>query len=243
MTSSDALIIKAAGERAIVVAFDERIDRATNAKIHDLSRAISQAQWAGIVGTVPSYRSLLVYYDPVELDYNEIERRIRKLGGTAARQARRARRWTIPVCYGGSCAADLRALAEVLESTTDDVIGLHCSVEYMVYMVGFSPGFCYLGELPKALHVPRKPVPVPNVPANGIQIGGEQTAISSMTMPSGWYVVGRTPLQMFATARPDPFLLESGDLVRFAPIAMPELERLTDAVAQSDFVPTWEWVA
>jgi KipI family sensor histidine kinase inhibitor len=230
-----------AGDEAIVVELGASISREVNKSIRDLETALIQAGWPEIVATVPSYRSLLVYFDPVSVSFDELAQRIRTLSQHRAAANQRVRRWTLPVCYGGDYGPDLNDLATKLGLSADEIIRTHSTAEYMVYLIGFSPGFAYLGELPKTLEVPRKTIPAPLVAPNTIQIGGQQTAISSMPMPSGWYIVGRTPLKMYQPANPKPFLLEGGDLIRFEPIVPSEFDSICAKVECGTFEARWEW--
>ena len=230
-----------AGDQAIVVEIGSDISRVTNARVRDLDGAVRVANWPEIVDTVPSYRSLLVYYDAAKSSYDELRAKLLSLCLSPQTSTGRSRTWRIPVFYGGECEGDLRALAEKVHMPIDKVIAEHVSTEYMVYMVGFSPGFAYLGELPKSLEVPRKAVPARSVPANSIQVGGAQTAVSSMPMPSGWYVIGRTPVRMYDLRREEPFLLQGGDLVTFTPIDLADFTLLSLAADKGSLTPGWEW--
>lgn len=233
--------IAPAGDQALVVEFGISISREINERVRYLEAALNQASWPEVMATVPSYRSLLVYFDPINISFDELSRRIRALNRSKKSAKRRARRWTLPVCYGGEYGPGLKELADTIDFSSDEIIREHSGAEYMVYMIGFSPGFAYLGELPIRLHVPRKTVPTALVPANTIQIGGQQTAVSSMPMPSGWYIVGRTPIRMYQPARASPFLLDGGDLVRFEPITSPDFTRISERAERGTYEPHWEW--
>lgn len=234
--------IAPAGDQALVVELGAAISRAVNQRIRDLDEALSQAGWPEVIATVPSYRSLLVYYDPINVSFDELSQRIQILSQSTKGVSRPVRRWTLPVCYGREYGFDLEALAVALGLSPDEIIRTHSEAEYMVYMIGFSPGFAYLGELPSRLEVPRKAIPAPLVPPNTIQIGGQQTAISSMPMPSGWYIVGRTPVRMFQPASPKPFLLDGGDLVRFEPITPTRFSDISERMDRGEFEAHWEWM-
>lgn len=229
-----------AGDQALVAELGPGIARSINARVRALDAAVKSACWPEIIDSVPSYRSLLVYYDPAALSYDALKDRLLALCGTSVAANAKARRFTLPVLYGAECDADLQALAQKLGMHADDVVAAHCGAEYMVYMVGFSPGFAYLGELPKTLEVQRKLVPARSVPANSIQVGGAQTAVSSMPMPSGWYVIGRTPLKMYDLRRDEPFLLQGGDLVNFQPVSASEFARQSAQAESAAFMPNWE---
>lgn len=230
-----------AGDQALVIELGASISRAVNDRIRDLDAALSLAEWPEILATVPSYRSLLVYFDSIRVSFAELSERIRALSQKTQAVNRKVRRWTLPVCYGGEYGFDLDDLAGKLGLAPGDVVRKHAATEYMVYMIGFSPGFAYLGELPSDLAIPRKTTPAPLVPANTIQIGGAQTAVSSMPMPSGWYIVGQTPVTMFRPAAETPFLLDGGDLVRFEPIPPTRFAGISEAMRHGDFLVGWEW--
>lgn len=222
------LCCRPAGDRAVAVELGDRATPEINARVHALATQVRQAKLAGVVATVPSYRSLLVYYEPALLTYDDLTQWLSTLSpDNVVSQA--VRRWQLPALYGGICSQDLQALAGLAGLDGDEVVRLHAAQVYRVYMVGFSPGFSYLGELPAALQVPRKSAPVAAVPRNAIQLAAAQTAVSSMSMPSGWYVIGRIPLEMYDPAREDPFLLRAGDEVQFTPVG----ERAFDDLVQS----------
>lgn len=233
--------IAPAGDHALVVEFAAHISRDINQRVRDLEYALAQASGPEIVATVPSYRSLLVYFDPVDVSFEELSQRIRSLSQCVKGESRKPKRWTLPVCYGEEYGPDLNDLAATLSVPSEEVIEEHSAVEYMVYMIGFSPGFAYLGELPTKLEVPRKTVLAPLVPANTIQIGGQQTAVSSMPMPTGWYVVGRTPIRTYDSARHAPFLLEGGDFVKFEAITSREFRDISAKAATGEYQPIWQW--
>jgi KipI family sensor histidine kinase inhibitor len=235
--------IAPAGDQALVLEFDASISRAVNQRVRDVEETLTEAAWPEIISMVPSYRSLLVYYDPVAICFEELSQRLLlTLSETKSATAKRPKRWTLPVRYGAGSDSDLDDLAKKLSLASDDVIRLHSETEYMVYMIGFSPGFAYLGELPTALEVPRKIVPAPLVPSNTIQVGGQQTAVTSVPMPSGWYVVGLTPVRMYQPDRSKPFLLDGGDLVRFRPITLAEFAEISENAARGTYEPSCEWV-
>jgi KipI family sensor histidine kinase inhibitor len=226
-----------AGDAAIVVELGRVISRSLNERVQELDEALRDAAFPEVIATVPTYASLLVYYDSGLVLFGELVIKLRSLAAAGRRAKRSRRRWMLPVCYGGEIGFDLEALARLVKLPATEVVALHAAVEYMVYMIGFSPGFAYLGELPAALGVPRKSALLPEIPPGTIQIGGVQTAISSMPMPTGWYIVGRTPAMMYDARRPRPFLLEAGDYVRFAPIVADEFHALTAAADRGDFIP------
>jgi KipI family sensor histidine kinase inhibitor len=227
----------------MVVELGPDISQASNARVRHLDSAIKAMCWPELVDTVPSYRSLLIYYDTALISFDQLAAKVVPLcdGGDALNK--RSRRWRLPVRYGGECIDDLNELARKVGMEAEEVVATHSSVEYMVFMVGFSPGFAYLGELPRALEVPRKLVPARVVPANSIQVGGAQTAVSSMPMPSGWYIIGRTPVRMYDPARAEPFLLEGGDRVSFVAVSQTAFDEALAAAEHGELHADWEWTA
>lgn len=235
--------IAPAGDQALVVEFEPRISREVNERVRSIEAAVIQSNWSEIIAVVPSYRSLLIFYEPAQVTFTEIADKIRVLTNQGQKSVKRTKRWRLPVCYDQPCGMDLELLSSKLGLSPKDITRIHSAEEYMVYMIGFSPGFAYLGDLPAELEVPRKTVPNPEVPPNTIQIGGKQTAVSSMPMPSGWYIVGRTPIKMFDPARNPPFLLEGGDFVSFTQIDGDEFLRISSLIESGTFDPEWTWAA
>jgi KipI family sensor histidine kinase inhibitor len=223
------------GDAGLIIEFEAEISQGVNSKVQAVSNVLRDAAWPELTGLVPSYRSVLVHYDPLATSYDELCQKISHLELKEYDQRQKRKRWEVPVCYGPDFGADFEHLAQRLNLSSREVIELHSSVDYMVYMIGFSPGFAYLGELPPQLEIARKLTPVANVPANAIQIGGRQTAVSSVSMPSGWYVVGQTPLIMFSATRPGPFLLNAGDMVRFRPVTETEFHQISQDISTGSY--------
>lgn len=227
--------IKPAGDQAVTVEFADRIDEAVNARVIALADSLKTRPVAGIVETVPTYRSLLVYYDPacirgsalVPLLYERAEHPV----GDAAAVGRHFR---VPVCYQGDDALDLAELADMKGISPEEVIALHTAADYRVYMIGFAPGFTYLGGLPEALHTPRLAVPRQKVAAGAVGIGGAQAAINSLSGPSGWRYIGRTPLRLFDPERAVPSFFRAGDRIRFFEIDADEMAALERRAASGE---------
>lgn len=231
----------AAGDHALLVEFGEAIDLAINARVHALDAALQARRPAGLVETVPTYRSVMLVFDPAETDSDRLRAAVEAelaLSGTAPAGA--ARRWKVPVAYGGEEGIDLDDIAKAKDMTTDEVVRLHGSAEYVVYMIGFSPGFAYLGGLPEALHTPRRLDPRARTPAGSVMIGGQQACISPTAMPSGWHILGQTAVRAFAPERGEPFLFRPGDRIRFDPVPVDEHRRL---LALPDYLPPCEPLA
>jgi KipI family sensor histidine kinase inhibitor len=215
-----------AGDSALIVEFEDRIDVEINARAIHLAASIETAALAGIRDVVPTYRSVAVYFDPLRTDFAALTRRLEREAAQpapAAVDARTAVR--IPVCYGGVFGPDLGEVAAHAGLTEAEVIARHCAPTYRVFMMGFVPGFTYLGTVDPSIAAPRRPTPRLRVPAGSVGIAGPQTGIYPADTPGGWQLVGRTPVRMFDASRRDPFLLEPGDAVQFYAIPSGEYER------------------
>lgn len=233
---SDLVRIRPAGDSALVVEFEERIDPAVSARVLDLDRAIAAAKLPGVLETLPTYRTLLVRFDPLASDPAALEPAIATMAAAARGDARPGRLWRIPVAYGGELGADLDDVARAKSMTTDEVVRLHSSVAYHVYMLGFVPGYVYLGGLDARLHISRRVNPRLRTPAGTISIGGQQAAVQSIEAPSGWHLLGRTPVRTFDTRREPPFLIQPGERVTFTPIDAATFERLAAHAERGEIV-------
>jgi KipI family sensor histidine kinase inhibitor len=216
------------GDRAVSVELGDAIGRDLTARVLALDYLLQQRGVAGIVETVPSYRALLVYYDPLAVDFAELEQTLRVL----AREARPdvlppARTVELPCCYGGELGFDLDGAAARLGLPPDEVVRLHASATYVVDFIGFTPGLPYLSGMPERLFIPRLETPRVKTPPGSVSIGGMQCCIYSVESPGGFWVLGRTPIPLYDPTAADPILLRAGDHVRFLPIDRPEFERLT----------------
>ncbi len=232
-----------AGDQALVVEFGDVIDARLNRLVQALDRRVADAAIEGVIECVPTYRSLMIVYDPLRIGAAALRKRIEKLVPKSADAEAPTRRWTIPVAYGGAHGLDLEEVAKRHGLTPAEVIALHSGAEYRVYMIGFSPGLAYLGGLPEQLHTPRRTSPRLRVPSSSVSIGGIQAAVFSVEIPSGWHLLGRTPERMFNLERAEPFLLGAGDRVRFRPITAEDYERLAARAAQGEIVAECEAAA
>lgn len=219
--------VLAAGDAALTVEFGERIDPKLHERVVAFARAVETLAFKGFVEVVPTYRSVTIYFDPVVTEAGLLAECLIPLAERTPPSAlRRPRRLDIPVVYGGEFGPDLPEVASAANLSPEEAIALHASVDYRVFMLGFSPGFPYLGPVPDKLAVPRLGTPRAKVPAGSVGIAGPQTGIYPIESPGGWRLIGRTPLRLYDPSRPKPFLLEPGDRVRFIPISPEEFEHL-----------------
>jgi KipI family sensor histidine kinase inhibitor len=196
-----------------------------------LDAALAAAPVAGVVETIPTYRSLFVQYDPVETGFAELVERLRDRAGTARPASSSGRVWTLPVVYGGEYGIDLDAVARTHDMDTSDLVRRHAGAAYRIYMIGFTPGFAYLGGLDPAIATPRRDSPRAITPAGAIMIGGVQACVQCQAAPSGWHVLGRTPMRNFHPGRDPMFLMGTGDQVSFHEVPArdwPALERAAE---------------
>jgi KipI family sensor histidine kinase inhibitor len=215
-----------AGDSALIVEFEERIDPAVNARTIACADAIQTAGIAGVRDVVPTYRSIAVYFDPLRTDSDAlIELITHEAEHVAVPAAITAAPVRIPVSYGGDFGPDLAAVATFAGTTPDEVVRLHSSVVYRVFMLGFVPGFAYLGLVDERIAMPRHATPRVRVPTGSVGIAGVQTGIYPAETPGGWQLIGRTPLKPFDASRPEPFLMKAGDAVQFFPIDRGEYDR------------------
>lgn len=227
-----------AGDQGLVVEFGDTIDPAINRRVHDLFVALRAAsapeanpaeagfRIRGITDLIPTYRSLLITYDPLHLSLADLQ------GGVATLQERLAdapapahRVLEVPTAYGGAFGPDLSFVASHNGLAEDEVIAIHSGTDYLVYMMGFSPGFPYLGGMSERIAAPRLQTPRTVIPAGSVGIAQTQTGIYPVESPGGWQLIGRTPIALFDASREPPVLVEAGDYIRFVPISHEEYER------------------
>lgn len=225
-----------AGDTALVVELGDGVDRAINARVRALDRAVTAAVIPGVIETLPTNRSLLVMYEPLVLPHGDLVRALKALLAALPDEPEdtAGRGWIIPVVYGGSFGVDLDDAAAALGLGADEVVARHAAREYRVFMIGFQPGFSYLGALDPSLAISRRDAPRPLIPAGTVSIAGSQTVINSVAAPSGWMLIGRTPVRLFDLRRADPFLLAPGDRVRFRPVPAPAWDALEARAAAGD---------
>ena len=207
-----------AGDSVLMVQLGDAIDAGLSETVLALDAALRRQAPDGLVETVPAYTGLSVHYDPLILPPDRLKDLVLSLAKDRPDDIQPHRRWILPTAYGGDYGQDLEALAAQHGMTADDVVRRHSQADYRVYMLGFMPGFAFMGGLDPALATERLASPRPQVPAGSVGIGGAQTGIFSIAAPSGWHMLGRSPVRVFDPRRAEPFLLAAGDSVRFAPI-------------------------
>lgn len=220
-------IFRLAGDQGLLVEFGDSIDPLVNDRVRTMARAINQARLAGVKECLVAYCSLTILYDPAITNPQMIKKQFvgREATGPslAGSQPKVA---SIPVCYGGDYGPDIEYVAQLKGLTPAEVIRIHTEPCYRIYMLGFTPGFPYLGGLPEELRTPRLETPRTLVPAGSVGIANAQTGIYSLDSPGGWRLIGRTPLKLFSPHRQHPVLLESFDHLKFFPITPDEFQAM-----------------
>lgn len=212
-----------AGDSSLLIEFGQEISPEINAQITALVRLIKAQHIEGVTDMIPAFASLLINYDPRVVSYVGLRARLEKLLKLEiAGEASESRIFEIPVCYGGEYGPDLQNIADHAGLTPEEVIEIHRKKDYLIYMLGFLPGFSYLGGLDERIHTPRLANPRIRIPAGSVGIGGSQTGIYPLDSPGGWQLLGMTPVKTYDPGREVPILFEAGDYIRFVPVTEQE---------------------
>lgn len=207
------------GDRALVIEFGDSIEEQVNSKIRSLTLAMEREGIKGIIETIPTYRSLMVIYEPMIIELDELINKVKSIEAKMHEmKLPDAKVIEIPTLYGGDYGPDLGFVAEHNNISTDEVIKIHTSSEYLIYMIGFTPGFPYLGGMNDKIAAPRLQIPRTKIPAGSVGIAGKQTGIYPIESPGGWQLIGRTPVRLYDPYRKEPVLLNAGDYIKFVQI-------------------------
>ena len=219
------------GDTSVSVEFGNEISTAINATIRAFNIALQGSGIKGIVETVPSYRALMVHYDPAVIRYEKLVEQMQGLMGDLDKiEIPPSDVLEIPVLYGGEEGPDLEFVAKHNNKTPEEVIKIHSSTEYLIYMLGFTPGFTYLGGMSKEIATPRLQSPRVKIPGGSVGIAGEQTGVYPIDSPGGWQLIGLTPVKMYDPNRAVPILPEAGQYIKFRPIDRKEFEQIQKQV-------------
>lgn len=224
-------LFRIAGDRGLLVEYGDVIDPDINNKVRSMAIVMEQETLEGVLETIPTYRSLLIIYNPAITNPAKLKKEILNLEERLSEiKIPPPSTVEIPVCYGGEFGPDIQFVAEHNSVTEDDVIRIHSGEEYQIYMIGFTPGFPFLGGLPEVLHTPRLETPRSFVPEGSVGIANNQTGIYPVASPGGWQLIGRTPIRLFAPERSNPFIYKAGDRIRFKPISEEDYTNLAGEV-------------
>ncbi|WP_378478185.1 5-oxoprolinase subunit PxpB [Rhodoplanes azumiensis] len=218
--------ILTSGDTALVVEFGREVDRRVSALVLALTRRLEAQPIAGVIELVPTFRSLMVHYDPLVIAPADLSARLAASAAGLDAVEEPGRLWRLPACYDPAVAPDIAAVAAATGLTPSEIAALHSAETYHVYMLGYLPGFPYMGDTPAALRLPRRTDPRVKVPAGSIAIATAMTAVYGIESPGGWNLIGRTPALMWDLRREPPALLAAGDKVLFEPIGLSEYEAL-----------------
>lgn len=224
------------GDKSLVIEFGDNISPEINKKIRNMYLAIEKSKLDGIIEMVPTYRSLLVSYNPLKIRFNELCQKLREceenLNDSGSEPAKVVE---IPTIYGGEYGPDIEFVASHNKLSVDEVIKIHSSRDYLIYMLGFTPGFPYLGGMSEKIETPRLENPRTKIPAGSVGIAGKQTGIYPIDSPGGWQLIGRTPVKLFDPFAEPPVLLNAGDYVRFVPINEKEYKSILNQVKENKY--------
>lgn len=228
-----------AGDRGLIIKFGDTIDGETNNRIRSFCSVLEKKRIEGIVEVVPTFNSLSVYYDPCVIKGDRLIKKLSSLlkkCGTNFQNG--GKTFVIPVLYGGKWGEDLNDVAAHAHLTADEVIKIHSSTDYLIYMLGFLPGFAYLGGLDDRIVTPRLDTPRTKIHAGAVGIGGEQTGIYPLASPGGWRLIGTTPVKIYDADREEPILYKAGDKIRFKPVTEDEFYEIEKAVNENRYEVT-----
>lgn len=225
-----------AGDKAVVMEFGNEISKEINAKIRNLVKFADEAKIEGIEEILPTYRSVQIMYDPLKIDYSELVKNLEMLSSkTVEGQKETIKIVEIPTLYGGEYGPDINFVAEHNNITTDEVIEIHTGTDYLVYMLGFTPGFTYLGGMSEKISTPRLASPRTKIPAGSVGIAGSQTGMYPSETPGGWQLIGRTPVKLYDPKKEPPVLLSAGDYVRYVSISEQEYKEIQNLVQEDNY--------
>lgn len=229
------------GDSALTILFGEEISETAYVRVRGLLAALEADPPEGMRELIPAYNSLLVVYDPEKTDFSALDRAVRSRAALLeVATETKTRIVRIPVCYEAPHAMDLEEVARHTGLSTDEVVSIHSSGTYLVYMLGFTPGFPYLGGMDGRIAAPRRASPRTRIPAGSVGIADRQTGIYPQDSPGGWNIIGRTPAVLFDPARTPPSLLEAGLSIRFRPIPARDFEDLASAASAGRWRPEVE---
>lgn len=228
--------ILTAGDSSLLIEFGKEISPEINKRISATVQLMKEQHIEGVVDVIPAFASLLINYDPRVIAYDKLVKRMKHLLKMDAKvETGKKRIFEIPVCYGGEFGPDLENIAKHANLTEQEVIDIHSSRDYLIYMLGFLPGFCYLGGLDERIYTPRLVNPRIKIEAGSVGIGGSQTGIYPLESPGGWQLMGKTPVKTYDPERETPILVEAGDYIRFIPVDRAEYDRIKELVDKGEY--------
>ncbi|WP_244331816.1 5-oxoprolinase subunit PxpB [[Clostridium] hylemonae] len=230
-----------AGDRALTVEFGSTVDPKINDQVHALAAKLRKENVPGIKELVPAFRSLTIYYDPLKTSFQAVRQNILSYGDISQEGGTIKKRiWKIPCCYGARFGCDLADMEAYTGLDRDEIIAIHSSVDYKIYMMGFLPGFVYLGGLDKRIEMPRLKTPRVKILPGAVGIGGSQTGVYPVASPGGWRLLGGTPVEFYDPGRKEPVLCKAGEYIRFVPITINDYYDIRRMVSKGEYEPEVE---
>lgn len=224
------------GDQALKVVFENKIDQVIHEKVKALDESLLLKKVAGIQETIPAFRTLTVLYDATKTDYSALSNALHSLLSESEPLSVKPKRIIeIPVCYDAHFGIDLKDVAEHSGLSVEEVVKLHSERDYLIYMLGFLPGFAYLGGMNSLLNISRLDNPRLEIKEGAVGIAGNQTGIYPMNSPGGWRIIGSTPVSLFDPKRNNPFLYESGDYIRFKPVSLKEYDEIAEKCVRDTY--------
>lgn len=236
MKELDGIRIVPEGDQAVLVEFENEISESCNRKVSLLKKHIEQETIEGIVETIPAFRSLLIFYNPMQVSYGQLKRKVKSLLKKSEKQESLEKTIIrIPVCYEEEFGIDMKQLCEHTGLNREEIIQIHTGNDYLIYMLGFLPGFPYLGGLDPRLEMSRLDNPRTSIPAGAVGIGGKQTGIYPLASPGGWRIIGQTPIRLYDSRRKKQVLYQAGDYIRFEAISSDRYHEIEQMVSEDSF--------
>lgn len=224
------------GDASMLVEWGAVIDPKINQKITGLVSLFKDQKIEGVIDFIPAFSSLLINYDPRIITFQRLKKITEDLLTIEISNNQLKKRiFEIPVCYGGEYGPDIEFIANNAQLTKEELIQIHSGTDYLIYMLGFLPGFSYLGGLDERIHTPRLNNPRKAIPAGSVGIGGSQTGIYPLESPGGWQLLGRTPIKTYDPEREEPILFEAGDYIRFVPVDQATYQEIEAAVVAGEY--------
>lgn len=232
----DKIKFLTAGDSAIVMEFGDTIEKEINARIAAVVENLKNKKIDGILDILPTYRSILINYDPVKISYGEMMDILKGLSkADPNKQSDEVRLIEIPTLYGGEYGPDIDFVAENAKMSKEEVIKIHSGTDYLVYMMGFIPGFTYLGGLDERIATPRLKSPRLKIDPGSVGIAGSQTGMYPLESPGGWQLIGRTPLKLFDDTKEPPVFIQAGNYIRYVPIDQKEYDKIKNEVENDTY--------
>lgn len=224
------------GEKALDIEFGDKISEEINSKVRTMMIAIEKKNIKGIIEMTPTYRSLMVHYNPLDIDYKSLLNKLKTLESELDNiDIPLPNVVEIPTLYGGEYGPDIENVANHNGISVDEVIKIHSSKEYLIYMLGFTPGFPYLGGMDERIATPRLKTPRPRISGGAVGIAGSQTGIYPIDSPGGWQLIGKTPLKLYDSHRDTPILLQAGNYIKFTPIDEEEYVKIENEIKKNSY--------